>query len=90
MNNGKQPEKITYNSPARLSSIKFDNNDILKTIRSLNVNKAHGHDGILVDKRMIRMIKMHDESGSDCDLFSGVVLILVFIQILINLSGNLT
>ena len=45
------------NSAARLTSIKFDNNDILKIIRSLNVNKAHGHDGISV-----RMIKMCDES----------------------------
>ena len=57
MNNSKLPDKITYNSKARLTSIKFDNNDILKIIRSLNVNKAHGHDGISV-----RMIKMCDES----------------------------
>ena len=41
----------------KLTSIKFDNNDILKIIRSLNVNKAHGYDGISV-----RMIKMCDES----------------------------
>ena len=53
MNNRKLPDKITYNSAARLTSIKFDNNDILKIISSLNVNKAHGHDGISV-----RMIKM--------------------------------
>ena len=47
VNNSKLPDKVTYNSAARLTSIKFDNNDILKIIRSLNVNKAHGHDGIL-------------------------------------------
>ena len=57
MNNSKLPDKITYNSAARLTSIKFDNNDILKVMKSLNVNKAHGHDGILV-----RMIKMCDGS----------------------------
>ena len=57
MNNSKLPDKITYNSAVRLASIKFDNNDILKIIRSLNINKAHGHDSILV-----RMIKMCDES----------------------------
>ena len=57
MNNSKLPDKITYNSAARLTSIKFDNNDILKIIRSLNVNKTHGHDSISV-----RMIKMCDES----------------------------
>ena len=57
VNYSKLPDKITYNSAARLTSIKFDNNDILKIIRSLNVNKAHGHDGILVS-----MIKMCHES----------------------------
>ena len=57
VNNSKLPDKITYNSAARLTSVKFDNNDILKIISSLNVNKAHGDDGISV-----RMIKMCDES----------------------------
>ena len=42
---------------ARLTLIKFDNNEILKIIRSLNVNKSHGHDSISV-----RMIKMCHES----------------------------
>ena len=57
VNNSKLPEKITNNSAARLTLIKFDNNDILKVIRPLNVNKAHDHDGISV-----RMMKMCDES----------------------------
>ena len=57
MNNCKLTDKITYNSAARLTSIKFDSNDILKIIRSLNINKAHGHDDISV-----RMIKMCDGS----------------------------
>ena len=52
MNNSKLPD-----SAARLSSVRFDNNDVLKIIRSLNINKAHGHDDISV-----RMIKMCDES----------------------------
>ena len=56
VNNSNLPEKTTYNSAARHTSIKFDNSDILKIIWSLNVNKAHGHDGISV-----RMIKMCDE-----------------------------
>ena len=38
-------------------TIKFNTNDILKIIRSLNINKTHGHDGILV-----RMIKISNES----------------------------
>ena len=57
VNNSKLPDKITYIFAARLTSIKFDNNDILKIIRSLNVNKARGHDGI-----SIRMLRMCDES----------------------------
>ena len=57
MNISKLLDKIICNSAARLTSIKFDNNDILKIIRSLNINKAHGHDGVLV-----RIIKMCDES----------------------------
>ena len=57
MNNCKLPDKITCNTAARLTSIKFDNNGILKIIRSLNVSKAHGHFGILV-----RMIKVCDAS----------------------------
>ena len=44
-------------------------NDILKIIRSLNVNKAHGQNGI-----MIRTIKMCDKSL--VQPVSGVVLIL--------------
>ena len=57
MNNSKLSDKILYNCAARLISINFDSNDILKIIRSLNVNKAHGHDGI-----SLRMIKICDES----------------------------
>ena len=44
-------------------------NDILKIIRSLNVNKAHGQNGI-----MIRPIKIRDKSL--VQPVSGVVLIL--------------
>ena len=53
MNNSKLPDK---NSAARLTSFKFDNN-IFKIIRSLNVNKAHGYEGISV-----RMMEMCNES----------------------------
>ena len=37
---------------SRLNSISFEKEDILKIIRNLNVNKAHGHDDI-----SIRMLK---------------------------------
>ena len=39
---------VTIHSAARPTSIKFDNNNILKIIKSLNANKAHEHDGISV------------------------------------------
>ena len=58
VNNSKLLDKITYNTAARRTSIKFDNNDILKIIRSSNINKAHEHDGILVI-----MIKICDGSA---------------------------
>ena len=56
--NSTPPDKITSTLQLDLyTSIKFVNNDILTIIKSLNINKAHGHDGISV-----RMIKMCDES----------------------------
>ena len=40
-----------------LRSLDFNEGEILKIIRALNINKTHGHDGI-----SIRMIKICDES----------------------------
>lgn len=42
------PGSFDYSS--RLSSIKFNIEDTLKIIKSVNVNKAHGHDVISVRK----------------------------------------
>ena len=42
---------------ARLGSLDFNEGEILKIIRALNINKAHGHDDI-----SIRMMKLCDES----------------------------
>ena len=42
---------------ARLQSFDLNEDEILKIIRTLNVNKAYGHDGI-----SIRMIKICDKS----------------------------
>ena len=42
---------------SRLSSISFNEDEILKIVRALNINKAHGHDDI-----SIRMIKISDKS----------------------------
>ena len=47
----------TYIANTKLSSIKFENKDIINIIRSLSVGKAHGHDNI-----SIRMLKICDSA----------------------------
>ena len=42
------PAKVTFKTQSRLNSICFEEDDILKIIRSLNVDKAHGHDNISI------------------------------------------
>ena len=49
------PSAISFKTQSRLSSISFEKEDILKRIRNLNVNKAHGH-----DKISIQMLKICD------------------------------
>ena len=50
------PSSLDLETETRLISINFSDNDILKIIRSLDINKAHGHDDISV-----RMMKIcHD------------------------------
>ena len=54
-NNSVLPSAISIKTQSRLSSLNFEKEDILKIIRNLNVNKAHGHDNI-----SIQMLKIHD------------------------------
>ena len=56
-NNSLLPRLVVLNSKNSLSAINFDNDDIIKTIRSFNINKAYGHDNI-----SIRMIKICDKA----------------------------
>ena len=49
------PSVMSFKTHSRLNSISFEKEDILKTVRNLNVNKAHGHDNI-----SIRMLKRCD------------------------------
>ena len=42
------PSKISFKIHLRLNSFSFEKEDILKIIRNLNVNKAHGHDDISI------------------------------------------
>lgn len=56
-NNSSLPKLVVLNSESSLSAITFSNVDILKIIRSLNINKAHGHGDISV-----RIIKACDKA----------------------------
>ena len=49
-------KKNKKNTRESLTTIDFSNNDILKIIRNLDPNKAHGHDVI-----SIRMVKICDD-----------------------------
>ena len=56
-NNSELPSVLTKETCKLLSTVEFSTNDILKIIRNLNPNKAHGHNMISV-----RMLKICDES----------------------------
>ena len=56
-NNCELPSVLTKKTCRLLSTVEFSTNDILKIIRNLNLNKAHGHDMI-----SIQMLKICDES----------------------------
>ena len=56
-NNSMLPSNQLFMTQARLISLDFNEGEILKIISALNINKAHGQDGI-----SIRMIKICDES----------------------------
>ena len=56
-NDSKTPITQIFLTQSRLSSLDFNEDEILKIIRTLNIHKAHGHDDI-----SIRMIKICDKS----------------------------
>ena len=56
-NNSAVPTSQMFLTPSRLCTLNFNEEEIMKIIRNLNVHKAHGHDDI-----SIRMIKICDKS----------------------------
>ena len=56
-NNSSLPVNQLFLTQSRLMSLDLDDDELLKIIRALNINKAHGHDDI-----SIRMIKICDKS----------------------------
>ena len=65
-NNGKVPESQTYITDSKLSSLQFEDKGIIKIIRSLDINKAQGHDDI-----SIKVLKI-------CDLAIITLLSMIF------------
>ena len=59
-NNSLLPSSKYFITDKRLTRFKFNNDDILKITRNLNVNKAHGHDDISV-----RMLKVYDSAVTE-------------------------
>ena len=58
MNNSSPlPVNQLFVTKSRLMSLDFDEDELLKIIRALNINKAHGYDDI-----SLRMIKICDKS----------------------------
>ena len=71
-NNSEVPSILTKKTRKLLSTVEFSTNDILKIVRNLNPNKAHGHNMI-----SIRMLKI-------CDEFIGKLLSIIFRSCLAN------
>ena len=53
VNNQSSLPAFSYNTELRLSDITFTSDDICKIIKNLNLNKAHGHNGISI--KMIQL-----------------------------------
>ena len=66
----------SFDYSPRLSSIKFNIEDTLKIIKSVNVNKAHGHDVISV-----RKIKLCCQSIVKLFSYSKILLVMLFFLI---------
>ena len=56
-NNSSLPVNQLFLTQSRLTFLDLDDDELLKIIRALNINKAHGHDDI-----SIKMIKICDKS----------------------------
>ena len=55
-NNSSLPVNQIFSTQSNLMSLDFNENELLKIIKALNINKAHGHD------ISIRMIRICDKS----------------------------
>ena len=69
------PLTISFKTHSKLNSISFEKEDILKIIRNLNVNKAHGHDAISIwmlkicDSEVVEPLSLIYENFIDSGIF---------------------
>ena len=72
------PSKICFKIHLRLNSISFEKEDILKRIRNLNVNKAHGHDDISIgmlkmcDSEVVEPLSLIYKNSIDSGIFADI------------------
>ena len=72
------PSTISFKTHSALSSISFEKEDILKIIRNLKVNKAHGHDDISIrtlkinDSEIVEPLLLIYKSCIDSGIFPGL------------------
>ena len=53
-NDSKLPENQTYITETKLSSFNIEDEDIYKIIKTLDINKAHGHDEVSI--RILKLV----------------------------------
>ena len=72
------PSTVSFKTHSTLSSISFEKEDILKIIRNLKVNKAHGHDDISIrtlkiyDSEIVEPLLLIYKSCIDSGIFPGL------------------
>ena len=65
-------------SQSRLSSLNIIEDNILKIVRALNINKAHGHDEISVrmikicDEALVKPLSLIYKNGVDTGIFPNI------------------
>ena len=77
-NNSVLPSSKYCITDKRLTTIKFNKDDILKIFRNLNVNKAHGHDNISIWMLKIcysvvtELLSVLLKNCVDCEIFPDI------------------
>ena len=72
------PSTISFKTHSRLNAISFEKEDILKIIRNLNVNKAHGHDDIskrvlkICDSEVVKTLSLIYKNRIDSGIFPDI------------------